>query len=438
MAIQGRYPKSKVIWRYPAAAANTAVQLGKFAYDNRNSIARAARYGARQFQKYSTNNRVNRNSKRTAGTAGAANKRVKMPSKSTGPGRSGGFLTTQKIKPSVRQRMSKRGIVYTKETGGATSSPDSVTLGHISAPVGLLVANAWRALFKHLLLEAGADVKSTDDSLEMKINDQVIVFYGQTNGGFVLNETFTSAGAGTTIETLVTWATGNTLAWNVNAAAEQTQFQAIRFVPTNALGTVLTAVTVSMQQCKLHFVTKSALKMQNRTVDVTADNEADDVNNVPLFGTSYEGKGTGSVYIAKKTGSGAQECLFGHTTRGTILAELLNEPPEAQALDRVTRTGKVKIEPGEIKTSVLNSTIHMTWNDFWNDVYPIATDSSATLRKKMGVFRVFVIEKMIHFAAVDSAIQTVYECNIDIMTNLTFSRSFQSIRKFEAERGINL
>lgn len=420
--------------------------LGKYAWANRQALQRAARSAARSAYKYASNSTDRshaRDFKRLAVDRKSPYKRITLPPKNgrlaTGPGRSGGFLTTTKVKKNTkRARTSKRGIVFTKETGGTTSSNDAVSLGHVTSPITLMIQCAWRALFKHLFLEAGLDVKDMDESLDLKVNDQVVIYYSATTGGPILNESFLVASITSSIETFVAWVMTPSLSWNINGSADQTQFQAIRFIPTNALGTISHAVTVSMMQSKLHFITKSAMKMQNRTVDVAADNEADDVNNVPLYGTSYEGSGTGTVYVAKKTGSGTQQCFYGHATRGTILSETINEPPEPGTFDKVTRTGKVKIEPGEIKTSVLNHSCSYFWNDFWSAVFPTITDSSVTLRKSIGKFRLFIIEKMIHYAAADTAIQTAYECNVDIMVNLSFSRSFQSVRKFESERGINI
>jgi hypothetical protein len=363
---------------------------------------------------------------------------------SSGPGRSGGFITTRKMKKTKRSRAARRGIVYTKEVGGKTTSADCVYIGHITCPVTLMKANAFRALFKHLMEQTGLEVSDIDENLQMGAGNEVQIFYTRLPGELLSVAAYTiPVGGLTSVELLTQWAMGPLMAWNVdNSAGQSTQFALLRYHKTTFSDTVSTPVDVSMKQMRVTFQSKSALKIQNRTVNAAANTEADDVNNVPLFGTSYEGNSTGAIYCRRPTAGGAQPVFIGSATRGNILGDVVgnnepNEPPEPETFDKVTRTGKLKIEPGEIKTSVMTYNGTMWFNDFWLRINPTVTNSSGTIRKHIGKFRFFAIEKMLHFAAADSEIVTVYEINLDMVTTVSFRRSFQAIRKFEAERDVD-
>jgi len=199
-----------------------------------------------------------------------------------------------------------------------------------------------------------------------------------------------------------------------------------------------------LKHCKVEFVAKSALKIQNRTVNTVGDTEADEVDNVPLAGIGYEGTGTGTIYIRKATTSGAQPTFVGSNNLGMILLKpgathnAPTEPPNPENFDKVSRESKIKIEPGEIKTSVLKWHKKMSFNDFWAVTHPHGAGSTFITRRKIGSFRFFGIEKMIHFATADTSIQTVYEHQYDLGTVVSYSRSTQSVKYFEATRNNDL
>lgn len=52
-----------------------------------------------------------------------------------------------------------------------------------------------------------------------------------------------------------------------------------------------TRLDIDLRRCKFDIYVKSSLKIQNRTVNTDANNEADDVDNVPLYGKQFEGSG---------------------------------------------------------------------------------------------------------------------------------------------------
>jgi len=48
---------------------------------------------------------------------------------------------------------------------------------------------------------------------------------------------------------------------------------------------------IDLSKCRIHLYAKSSLKLQNRTVNLNANNDDEDVDNVPLYVKSYFGSG---------------------------------------------------------------------------------------------------------------------------------------------------
>jgi len=370
-------------------------------------------------------------------------KAVKVQSKSgsSGPGRSAGFLTTRKVKKTKKSLMNRRGVDLTMETGGSTTSKACTYIGHATAPIIQLRNTAVTALMKELFLRAGADVTSLTDPLEVQNTDKVIVRFGFHTGSGLNSDTY-SMSAGDSIISVVAWFTSPLRGWNLdNSDADQREFYSVQFLPSDNLDYKLRPTLMMMKQCKVHFIARSALKMQNRTVQTEGDNEFTNVDNVPLYGKTYEGNGTGTIYLKTPPTGGPRPVFYANKENSVILSDNGDgcplEPPETSQFDVVRREGKIKLDPGEIKTSILSWKKSMKFNDFWNMVYPLSGQNTAV--KPIGTYRLFAIEKMIHFTADvnDTAIKTVYEINYDLSCKFTFTTSVQSRKLLVEFRDVN-
>jgi len=349
-------------------------------------------------------------------------------------------LTTRKVKKSKKTRMNKRGVDFTMETGGATDSKQCVYIGHASCPVIQMEIIGITALFKELFLQAGAEVTDIEKGLEVQAGDKVIVRFGyHTEAGTSL-DTYT-ASTGDSILNVVAWFRSPSRGWNiVNEDMDQREFYSIQYLPVPETA-FLRPTVLMMKKARIGFIVKSVLKIQNRSVPNVTDNEITDVDNIPLIGRTYEGKGTGAIYIAPPPQSGSRPTFYANKENSVILAEWLttgdgapNEPPETEQFDKITKEGKMSLDPGQIKMSTLTWEKKMPFNDYWNMMKPPGTRN--TLNKPFGKFRMFAIEKMIQFTADadDSAIRTVYEINMDMSSGMSFSRTYGSTKLTAAYR----
>lgn len=382
-------------------------------------------------------------------TVGGPQKEVKLLARGKRRirGNAAGFLTTRKVKKTALRKFSKRGVDYSLEVGGSTTATDCMYIGHSSAPIERVIENGLRAVFKDMMLKAQFDVSDITAPIGLTVLDTIQVLYQDREGG-ALQTVAKAAVVADTILSLTAWFIDSTRPWSNenNSTSDQYVFHSIALLLGDTASTIASPVLLMMKHCRLKYDSKSALKMQNRTVSNTANNEADDVDNVPLSGRSYEGKGTGTLYIRKPTAAGAQPTFVASAQTGMILLKpgasynAPLEPPLPGNFEKVTREGKVQLNPGEIKTSKLSWSGGMSFNDMWQITHPHGAGTTTIVRRKIGTFRFFAIEKMIHFTSgvAELGIQTVYEHQYDMGCVASYSRSVQSVKYFQAIRDVNL
>jgi len=167
-----------------------------------------------------------------------------------------------------------------------------------------------------------------------------------------------------------------------------------------------------LQRAKFGWHAKSTMKIQNRTINSSGNDENDDVDNVPIYGKVYEGKGNG---FKSRTPTGAEDGVIANDANVPYLYQvnsntsLFAEPPKPSQLFGVQRSGKAHLDPGEIKTSHLYHKVEFTVNRLWRMLRRVIVPGPVQeLSKEMyqGVYRCFCFEKMIKTSA-DSAVNVM-------------------------------
>lgn len=294
------------------------------------------------------------------------------------------------------------GVEFCIESGGIlapTSGVDCQWVGHATATYANLLNDLSYALTKWVALKLNTTV--TDFAQECKNDGDGYDIIGQgvprNNLGVVdaFNQTIV---VGTT-----TWAT----------LANGIRTQLFTYLETYPYG-VLTNLLIrrrnapkeienyDMRRARLTFKCKSSLKIQNRTINSAGNTEADEVDNVPLYGKSYEGNGNYIKYIPSGQFSAPFYSIIG-TTSGTVVntgfmqetfdkSQSMSEPPKASQLFNVSKNGKCHLDPAELKTSVIFHTITISLNTFFNKFRIQGTMVPET---KLGNYRLFAFEKML-------------------------------------------
>lgn len=333
--------------------------------------------------------------------------------------KSAGFL---KVKAKSRRRRRRkatleRGALINVEHGGLLTDPYCVYVGHSSMPTNTVFESVVRSLIKSLFLRAGTRVPSWDSGPGYNGNI-VIDYYAAANTATIsqLTVAFTNSQAYNTI-------LGNVFT-SLTSLTENAELMSMSIVSVDADAVQRNPiVSINLRNSQVTVKVKSSFKIQNRSKNALGS-EADDVDNVPLYGKSYEGKGTSIRNRDRNRGTSA--AFTGHVTHGTVEIgaasldpattnwKIYQEPPEPGAFENCRKYGKVKLDPGEIKTSVITSYKRMSPTG-WLRLFLEQGTSGSYRRYYIGSTKLFALEKMLETANVTPTdVVVAYEHNLNI------------------------
>jgi len=338
----------------------------------------------------------------TTQTKKVRSKVIKMSSKPSG------FLRRPSKLPrkSRRMRISRNGVYGTVESYDSISAVDCAYVGHSTSAVNQMKLYMFLALVKRVVVAHQGPV---DDF------DKLMIFDHGYSLGDIFNIQYRPDNEVGTLGTSYTYTIGALSTLSAVAEAIRDHFntlttnewtlEEIVFAPAN-LGSY-SKVRLNLKNASVTFDIKSTLKMQNRTVDTSTDKEADDVNNVPLNGKSYEGSGNGTQYTKSNDGSQGLWCdpVYGLIANNGAGSQ--REPPMGHLFKGVSRAGKVRFEPGALQTSTL--TMFKTFKLF-TLVKQLYVNVKSKSIISLGSFRFYALEKMIGGQS-EQPIEVVFEHN---------------------------
>lgn len=301
---------------------------------------------------------------------------------------SGFFSRGRKVRRSSIDSMMRKGVVTVVETGGVETPSHCGYLGHCTMPTERVALQFWYAFFKKFITDnLRLSVSAPNSAISGLINGATfeILFYTDTfqtisSHAFVIGTNPVLP----TIDALATeahnWAVAS---WDESYTLLRMDFD------RDSVGV---DASVSLLGSKIAYRVKSTMKIQNRSAGADGT-EADEVDNVPIYGKSYDAKGNGVIYAnplqsARLTGNDITGYIAYSGTAN------LNEPPPANAFDRPTRSNKAKLDPGQLKTSKLSENSKMDATKFLCEVYPLLRRPSH-VKTYLGKSRIFAFEKML-------------------------------------------
>jgi len=331
--------------------------------------------------------------------------------------RSRGFLKMRRQPAKRKQKGSwaKNGIVGTYEHGTVLQNQDLVIAGHATGPRDLIIQYAFLAILKRLLMKAGIRVRSCLDSLsagpQALTAGTIFQFYFYSDPASTAESSTTHNFAiGQTIGDIAA-----TFVARISDGTDRTHLIPLRM--TMYSNTNADSQVVDLQQGTLYFKIKSSMKLQNRSVNSTGSasdptGSTEDVDNVPIYGKSIGGNGTGCEALFPNSASPAQiVCSLSNGTidKSTIAGNLL-EPLSGFFFPKSKTQGKVHLDPGEIKTSRLYTQRAIRLGTLFKMYYQF---SSTPVLCSFGKFCFFQLEKMID-TGVAINILLAYETNYEI------------------------
>lgn len=360
-----------------------------------------------------------------------------------------GKIKRGSTKKTKRQSAEKKGVTYIYETGGVLDSATQSSLGHCNFAGYRILELVLGGLLHKMLQKLNHSYNSLDQVIGANFlaGDEFIIWGRNTepaaNGVIVnlaINPALTWKAA---IDSMVTLYLSHVNVQNEEGVSPQ--FHYMEYRPANNI--VLPAIhrysrtLINIQDAKVHLYLKSDMKIQNRTVSVAADNEADDVNNVPLVGKTFDGSGTGALLnISASSGAAAADLrLLGQYQTGLIanMGSVLStggEPLQKKNFKYVKYEGSLKLAPGEIKTSTLVHEQGHSLDLILKDLIQFDANAVITMnRNRFGKFRFFQFDRMIDIGGLDnpSNITVAWEINLYGSAFIKLGRSSSVLPKYQ-------
>jgi len=324
--------------------------------------------------------------------------------------KSGGFLRTRRKSRKPKGWQAGKGVTSNFETGSVIGDQDCLYIGHGTGPRERLFEVAFQCILKLLCIKMNVRIKDFYDRMDavgFNVGDSISIYYSSTPIS-TITSTFTYVLlAAPTFQNVVnafkTWA---------ESTINSSDIMPLRFEYSPGTANLQFA-SVDISELMLHYDIKSSLKIQNRSINSAGNDEADEVDNVPLYGKSIGGSGTGVA--AKFPSSTTPANIVIARTTGLIskvaLDDNAKEPLSGYFWPKSSQEGKVHLDPGVIKTSVLSTKRNISLKYMFR-LFASAIGSTSPITS-FGRYRFFELEKMIDTGTVINLL-VAYELNTSI------------------------
>lgn len=398
--------------------------------------------------------KVKKTNTRTAYLGGKVKARSKVSRKQSrivksGKNRGKKLLTRLGLQnKGVRQCQEIRFVSKTDQV--AADRYESIQIGHTSMPTKTVMMNVMRALIKHVLSKV-CDIKD----FTHVATQNVPYGYKFTTGDILKITYYPDWQADTTADMTVTIIPGSTFEDIATAffdqfkvlystgESETIRYSVFTYTPVGVTG--YAPFARELRSLSVECEVKSSLKVQNRTINTVGNDEADDVDNVPLQGYLYKCKGNNLRNKSQRRvlrGIGPDSfyrandiILFDGITRATP-GTLLNsgeyvqlninqsaqvkpsEPAKPYEIDNCISSSKIRMNPGAIKTSILSQKYKVSFHYMMGLLCTGALIGNAMrYEKDKGFTQVMHLEKVI--GSTNSSVAISAEVNFDIWTAVT-------------------
>ena len=318
--------------------------------------------------------------------------------------RFGGFTLSRKFwkKKSVKRKYKKafQGVMFAYERNTTVNDDKCVYLAHHTAPYVNIVKGIAYVLFKKMLqsMDIEFDAWTTSSIYTLPIDTQIQLVYKPAFNAIDTPVTYTIIAGDITFGAVAEKIWDVIFRQGFLSGAVNGFDSPATLVKMNIIHVDGRISSMNLRDATVSCILKSALKMQNRSLNTSGDDQADDINNVPLTGRSYEGSGNGLKGRDNNLILAPCDNVYGWTTVGAGTEVVLQEPPQPYHFQYAYKSGPVRINPGIIKTSVLNDKVYMKLDRFLALCRGMARNDNGnfTLAYNMlGKTRYFALERSI-------------------------------------------
>lgn len=316
----------------------------------------------------------------------------------------------KKSKLSALEKHTNSGIVYRQQVGDVSKTARNVMyLAHSTMPVRTVLYVAWQSLYKKLFTIAGLKMKNVSSPLfdNQYYNGIIELRYKAKDGSAITTQNFNVTNNSTTLSQLADF----TVSYfeGLTSTALPQQFLTLRYYIDQS-GVIATAkilqAEIDLSSVSFKFDVLSEFKMQNKTINSEGNDEADEVDNVPVKGRIYEYKSNGTMYRDYTNTALTSACttdnkygLLPTAVGSDTETKMYEEVPLRNQFIGVNKTSTFVIQPGTLRFDKFNDSLKINFSKFMNICYakPYTTGGTGQFTQVwLGKTRLFAIEKYIH------------------------------------------
>lgn len=330
------------------------------------------------------------------------------------------YKGNRKVAPQAKFERLGTAVNYEYSNTFDTAGNQTMLLTHSNAPASHIARVVVGTMIKTLFKQSGIFITSWWDNMTgvIEVGDKFQIAFvrnAQTNSAEAKEYQVLAADVAGNFSNLVDKVVSLfPIIFNINAtgtelATSSVSFKQIAYIPFS-VQIPNKRVQLSLAGVKFTLFLKSELKMQNRSLTIETNNEADDIDNVPISGKAYDTKGSGFQFKLARTALGVDSAA-GRAYRnvgisngirydsGSSLNGLL-EPWQRKQIIGATASQNVALQPGQIKTSILVDTVKVSLDALMKSIYQIQVQTApGTLevfpRLYCGHSRLFIWERVI-------------------------------------------
>jgi len=347
-------------------------------------------------------------------------------------GRFTGYIKRSRLSRRKSRKIQKKAnnsYMFSVEKSGSQTPSVSAVLGHSTISRVWGIRMIMGAMLRHLFYKAGIKCNSPTQAMTPMVTGTVIRFWFQYAGASNDNFSLSLTAPITFKECLDAALTAFDTKYDTLSATQvpyDLRFRNMSIESPLTAGAPM-SINIDLVNAKLSLWCSSRLKIQNRSINSAGNDEADDVDNVPINCISYSGFGTGLDSRYDYLGLGLcanQECII--STSDPVLA---GDAPLPSLLNGVKKSGFIRIQPGGIKTDVLKHKVVMSL-DSWSRHF-VAPRGNSNLRMPIGKFSFMHYEKTLEANnATPVAMSIAYENQLFLESKLLLTSNDIPIPEF--------
>jgi len=352
-------------------------------------------------------------------------------------------------KRSKRSKKSKfKGPVYsTNEASGNVADKKCTYVGHSTHPVLYVLKNILMCLCNRGFAMHGNNMRDYFQATPLGGEQQwefEFKYYGDSEVDIILSNNFVWNGLTSFNSVLDNMVLGFAaiLATGTNNDFTWVTFRIVKreYNPVANTYDVKDAKEINLRGTKFEVYCRSALTIQNLSRGALGT-EADEVDNIPLIGFSYDSNGSGLRFNEnQRTGIqpfkplicnhkwGVGSCVPQH--------EYMMEPPRKYMLEKCTNMSKVGISPGQVKMSTLSKSVVYTLDGILKSLR-----SSLSITKGYtggGLTRWFALEKLLGLnTEAEADITLNYQVDNRYTTRMMVNHPYAPMALFENQPAVS-